>query len=81
MILLYRRGGYRIWRSKDEAFLRSCIRERWKGASESMFWGCFSYDKKGPYHCWCPETALEKRQSEQEIKTLNQELEPILREQ
>jgi transposase len=81
VILLHRRGGYRVWRSKDEAFLRSCIRERWKGASEFMFWGCFSYDKKGPCHCWCPETALEKRQSEQEIEALNQELEPILREQ
>lgn len=28
VVLLHRRGGYRIWRSKDEAFLRSCIRER-----------------------------------------------------
>ena len=37
VILLHRRGGYRIWRSKDEAFVRSCIRERWKGASEFMF--------------------------------------------
>lgn len=31
--------------SANERFLRSCIRERWKGASEFMFWGCFSYDK------------------------------------
>lgn len=64
MILLHRRGSYRIWRTKDEAFLRSCIRERWKGSSEFMFWGSFSYDKKGPYHCWLPETASERRNSE-----------------
>ena len=25
-----------------------------------MFWGCFSYDKKGPCHCWTPETNKEK---------------------
>ncbi|OOQ82630.1 hypothetical protein PEBR_40468 [Penicillium brasilianum] len=37
VILLYRREGYRIWRTKDEAFLRSYIRERWKGSSEFMF--------------------------------------------
>jgi len=28
VILLYRRSGYRIWRTKDERFLRSYIRER-----------------------------------------------------
>jgi transposase len=81
VILLHRRGGYRIWRTKDEAFNRSCIRERWKGSSEFMFWACFSYDKKGPFHCWQPETAQEKRDSDIEIERLNQELEPILREQ
>ena len=28
VVLLYRRGGYRIWRQLEEAFVRSCIRER-----------------------------------------------------
>jgi transposase len=46
VILLHRRGGYRIWRTKDERFLRSCIRERWKGASAFMFWGCFLMIRK-----------------------------------
>lgn len=81
VILLHRRGGYRIWRTKDEAFVRSCIRERWKGASEFMFWGCFSYDKKGPCHCWQPETAQEKRIAEQEIEQLNCQIEQSLRDQ
>lgn len=81
VVLLHRRGGYRIWRSKHEAFLRSCIRERWKGNSELMFWGCFSYDKKGPCHCWLPETAAERRDSEILIQQWNTELEPILRSQ
>jgi transposase len=80
VILLHRRGGYRIWRTKDEAFVRSCIRERWKGSSEFMFWGCFSYDQKGPCHCWLPETAQEKAQSVKIVEALNKELEPIMKE-
>jgi transposase len=81
VILLHRRGSYRVWRTKDEAFLRSCIRERWKGASEFMFWGSFSYDKKGPCHCWLPETAIESKAAEIAIEALNKELEPLLKEQ
>ena len=81
VVLNHRRGGYRVWRKSDEAFVRSCIRERWKGYSEFMFWACFSYDKKGPCHCWLPELAAEKRQSLVEIEALNQELEPLLREE
>lgn len=76
IILLHRRGSYRIWRRADERFLRSCIRERWKGASEFMFWGAFSYDKKGPYYCWAPETAVERKAAEKMIEKLNEELEP-----
>jgi transposase len=37
VILLHRRGAYRVWRTKEEAFARSVIRERWKGSSEFMF--------------------------------------------
>jgi hypothetical protein len=46
-----------------------------------MFWGCFSYDKKGPCHCWSPETPQEKRDAEKVLKELNQELEPRAKEQ
>jgi len=77
VVLLHRRGGYRVWRKADEAFVRSCIRERWKGYSEFMFWGCFSYDKKGPCHCWTPETKKEKELAAKKIEELNQELESI----
>jgi hypothetical protein len=61
VVLNYRRGGYRVWRKADELFTKSVIRERWKGYSEFMFWGCFLYDCKGPCHIWRPETAQEKR--------------------
>ncbi len=80
VVLLHRRGGYRIWRTSDERFVRSAIRERWKGYSEFMFWGSFSYEKKGPCHCWLPETKQEKEQAEKHIEKLNEELEPILRD-
>ncbi|KAJ0130726.1 Uncharacterized protein HZ326_26184 [Fusarium oxysporum f. sp. albedinis] len=80
VVLLHRRGGYRIWRLPEERFLRSCIRERWKGSSEFMFWGCFSYDKKGPFHCWSPETSKEKKEAEEAIQAMNAELEPVMKE-
>jgi hypothetical protein len=75
IVLLHRRGSYRVWRTSKERFVRSAIRERWKGYSEFMFWGSFSYDKKGPCHCWGPETATEKRTAECEIAELNKDLE------
>jgi transposase len=37
VVLGHRRGGYRVWRTTDEPFLKSCIRERWKGYTEFMF--------------------------------------------
>lgn len=81
VVLLHRRGGYRIWRRSHEAFVRSCIRERWKGSSEFMFWGCFSYDTKGPCHCWAPESAQDRRLAEAYIERLNEELEPAAKAQ
>ena len=81
VILLHRRGGYKIWRKSDEACKKSCIRERWKGYSEFMFWGCFTYEKKGPCHIWQPETKQEKERAERDLEEWNKELEPIMKEQ
>lgn len=81
VVLLHRRGGYRLWRRSDEAVVRSCIRERWKGYSEFMFWGCFSFERKGPCHCWRPETKKEREYSIQKIDEMNKLLEPIMREE
>ena len=44
-----------------------------------MFWGSFSYDKKGPCHIWKPETAKDREKADEHIKEMNKELEPILR--
>ncbi|KAK2471147.1 hypothetical protein H9L39_17378 [Fusarium oxysporum f. sp. albedinis] len=75
VILLHRRGSYRVWRRATERFTRSCIRERCKGTMEFMFWGAFSYDKKGPCHCWAPVTKKEREESVRLIAELNAELE------
>ena len=81
VVLNHRRGGYRIWRAADKRFVKSCIRPRWKGYSEFMFWGCFSYNKKGPCHIWQPETAAERKKAQAVIDKLNKELEPRMREE
>jgi len=46
-----------------------------------MFWGCFSYDTKGLYYCWELETAKEKEVVKEEIERMNEELEPLMKEQ
>jgi len=72
VILGQRRGTIRLWRDSGEAYNRTVIRNRWKGFSEFMFWGCFSWDKKGPCHIWTKETAQEKKQAQEELDKLNE---------
>jgi transposase len=79
IMLGHRRGATRVWRTKEERYDETVIRTRWKKASEFMFWGCFSYDKKGPMHIWTPETAQEKKIAAQELETLNTLREPELK--
>ena len=79
--LNHRRGGIRIWHTKDEVNDPTCIQRRWKGNSDFMVWAGFSYDKKGPIHIWSPETAQQKQQATKEIEKLNRELEPIYKQE
>ena len=44
-----------------------------------MFWGCFSWDKKGPCHIWTTETAHERKEADKELIQLNEALEPALK--
>ena len=76
VILGVRRGAVRIWRRADEAYVKSAVRNRWKGFSEFMFWAAFTYDHKGPCHIWSKETAAAKKASEAHIAQLNADLEP-----
>jgi hypothetical protein len=45
-----------------------------------MFWGCFTYDKKGPCYVYKPETKVERDAAAQKISELNAELEPLMRD-
>ena len=70
------RGKLRVWRLQSEAYENHCIRRRWKGFKQFMFWGCFSYDKKGPCHIWKDETKTEKQEADAWLKEQNLLLEP-----
>jgi transposase len=71
------RGRIRVWRLNSEAYNYHCIRRRWKGFKEFMFWGCFSYDKKGPCHVWEDETKAERAQADKWLEDKNKALEPV----
>ena len=69
------RGKRLQWRTSKEMNDKTCIRRRWKGRSEFMFWGCFSDDKKVPFHIWKTESAKEKKTTEEKLKLINKRLE------
>jgi hypothetical protein len=71
VVLGHRRGKYRIWRRPWEKFNKTCVRSRWKNGSEFMFWACFSWDKKGPFHIWKKEKAAQKKAAQAEIDAYN----------
>jgi len=41
-----------------------------------MWWSCFSYDKKGPYHIWEDETPAEKKAMKKDLDARNEAKEP-----
>ena len=69
------RGRIRVWRRSDEAYLYHCIRRRWKGFKQFMWWSCFSYDEKGPWHIWEDETKKEKEEAEKWLAEENSRIE------
>jgi hypothetical protein len=75
VILGHRRGAVRVWRSLEEAYEDTMIRRRWKGFTEFMFWGSFSYDHKGTYYIWKTQTVAERKKDDLELDQLNKELE------
>ena len=83
VLLGHRRGAVRVQRTVMESIepVQSTSRNRWKGASEMMFQGAYSYDYKGPCHIWKKETTKEKKQADIEIEKMNNELEAIVKEQ
>jgi transposase len=65
------RGGRRVWRKPSEANDLQVTRRRWKGFQEFMWWSCFTYEKKGPFHIWEKETAAEKKLCKKELDSWN----------
>jgi len=41
-----------------------------------MWWSCFTWDHKGPYHIWTPETAAEKASADAILAEYNKAIEP-----
>ncbi len=80
VILGSRRGKTRVWRTLNEVHDKTCTRRRFKGFSEFMWWSSFSYDKKDLYHIWKAETAAQKKASVEELKRINDALEPTAKE-
>lgn len=74
----HRRGAVRLWRRSDEVYTNTVIRRRWKGFSDFMFWGSFTWDKKGPCHVWTPETTQMRTAAQRHVDELNKEREPRL---
>jgi hypothetical protein len=55
--------------SRDE----DVIEKRYNNYSEAMFWGCFSYNSKGPCHVYYKETPEQKLHYEELMGKLNEE--------
>ena len=67
------RGLQNYSRIPEERFYKDVIERRYNNYSEAMFWGCFSYDYKGPCHVYYKETPAQKIHYEELIQTLNDE--------
>jgi hypothetical protein len=39
-----------------------------------MFWGCFSWDSKGPYHIWRAQGVAKRKKDNLELAELNERL-------
>jgi hypothetical protein len=76
IIIGHRRGGHNIWRRTTEVVEKTVIRPRWKGYSDFMVWGCYTYNLKGSLHIWQKETAAERREADVFLDQLNQQREP-----
>jgi hypothetical protein len=82
VVLGHRRGGDKVWRQPEEVNDPTCLKARWTGYMNFMFWGCFSYDYKGPCYIWpAAETAQEKQEAVRQLEELNKEREEDCRQQ
>ncbi|EEA24633.1 conserved hypothetical protein [Talaromyces marneffei ATCC 18224] len=81
VVLGHWRGSNSVWRRSFECYDSTVIRRRFKKACEFMFWGCFSYDAKGPYHIYQKENTAAKKKAEKELQIINRDREQAAREE
>ena len=67
------RGLQNLSRTPDERYHPDVIERRYNNYSEAMFWGCFSYDYKGPCHIYYKETEEQKIFYEEKMQQNNDE--------
>jgi len=75
IIVSAKRGMQNISRmvGESERYHPDCIERRYNNYSEAMFWGCFTYDHKGPCHIYYPETPAQQLANEVRMEKLNKE--------
>jgi hypothetical protein len=65
------RGRQRVWRLLEEAFHKHCVTHWWKNKGEFMWWSCFSWYEKGPWHIWEPKSSAKKAASKKDLSMQN----------
>ncbi len=73
IIVSAKRGQQNISRLVDERYHKDCIERRYNNYTEAMFWGCFTYDYKGPCHIYHKETTEQKEFNEEEMDRINED--------
>jgi hypothetical protein len=71
IIVSVARGTQKLSRFPDERHHNDCIDCRYNNYSEAMFWGCFTYDYKGPCYIYYPKTEFQKVENQDIIEALN----------
>lgn len=74
IVVSARRGMQNVSRvlGEDRYYL-DCIERRYNNYTEAMFWGCFTYDCKGPCYIYHKETEEQKEANEAEMDRINEE--------
>ena len=75
IVLGQQRGRRRIWRKPSQLWDEDIVKPRFKKSVTVMGWGAFTWDEKGPFHIYSPETAAQKRNATAAIARLNAERE------
>lgn len=65
------RGQNCVTRRKDEEWHPDCIKPKYRGYSEMMFWGCYTKEMLGPYYIFEKESEDEKKLAKEALADRN----------